>query len=893
MGETEKIDLSFLGLGDEEEDAGNVLADYYLTVAKGPMTAYRRIHQSGHHQGQSYYAHVIDGVGVIHKLRAAGILDLDDTEERVMLAAYTIHDINKLPWHNPRESRTKYADVATSANIRAELARIRVDDFFPEWETYVEDIRLLAHSHQHDAKPLPPRDRTGFRLGYERLRLLGELMQGIDNLDLSPDLAERAHKNEFLARVMAVTGRQLRWVTHRLGENRGLLTNIIHNVVVGYLHERHTHDDANTGFVDLLYYPEGVAYLLGAREPFTWTEADILAVARRVAREVSGKKGSSYQQFIKNTKDGIKVDRAALEGGATYGQIMNVIYGLVTRKTYKEQDYSIYLGKLRADLEEAAAQAGQPCAAAAALLAGPPPLVPLDQDRMRRGALAYAYRNLLENHLKKELKTAQNRDPWERVYRLMDLPEDRYALYNAIFATRRGALLAHESAIGLDDLFDRMSDDLTGLVGTTDAEDEGADVADYLAYLQNNLEVRGGGTPDFKAHLRQYIANNHRQCGTCSTARPTGEWMAANAPTNLTVQFFSNRLAGGSPREPKRNLCAICRAQFILEKLAWPAHNDKHGGDYTTFYLHLYPFAFFTAPYLAVMRKLFSTIRLESRSTDEDGTAAADSESRSWLFDTAGYLTAWHRQYDQHLGKEWEQQAKQFLASPRKLNGVGRSVFHETVGNTPTLPLTAPGDNYGKQFLFALEHALMVADLFACRVVLSRTPTPLFTGEYLHTHQMVFFVDGVPRNLRWLLPGDGYRDLESYRDSRDPQEYARRTAAWSNELPDADGYLALANMARRLGAAHHLARELSTTNSKGIDNTDDLLLELLTAAADDPLALYYVADRAIEQKVKAGGSARGTGRTKAAAGITPEHQANHLRRQVAGQLHQLAKEPHA
>ena len=36
----------------------------------------------------------------------------------------------------------------------------------------------------------------------------------------------------------------------------------------------------------------------------------------------------------------------------------------------------------------------------------------------------------------------------------------------------------------------------------------------------------------------------------------------------IGVQSFSNRLEGGSSREPKRNVCDVCRAQFILEKLA-------------------------------------------------------------------------------------------------------------------------------------------------------------------------------------------------------------------------------------------------------------------------------------------------------------------------------------
>src|SRR5436190_10104227 len=74
--------------------------------------------------------------------------------------------------------------------------------------------------------------------------------------------------------------------------------------------------------------------------------------------------------------------------------------------------------------------------------------------------------------------------------------------------------------------------------------------------------------------------------------------MAAQVPSNIGVQYFTNRLEGGSQRDPKRNVCPVCRAQFILEKLAWRSHRDKQGAEQLTFYLHLFPYAFFTGPLL-------------------------------------------------------------------------------------------------------------------------------------------------------------------------------------------------------------------------------------------------------------------------------------------------------
>ena len=904
MAQTDAIDLSIIGMSNEAEDSDDLLGWYYGTIAN-KMTEYRHIHQSGKHQGQSYYAHVLDGVTVLHKLQKAGILNLktseEQPEEQLLMVAYTIHDINKIERYNRRDSRARYADIATADNIRAECRYLGVSDFFPEWEAYVEDIRFLMHSHQHDGKPVEYLNlaNCNFQIDYERLERLGDLLQGIDNLDLAQDLGNSKARAEFLSRLEAATRRRLRWVTHRLGENRGLLTNMIHNQVVAYLRERHSLPGQPPEFADLLYYPEGVAYLVSERTVFTWTEADTLAVARRIAESMDAKKMRGIAQFVKGGPSGIKVNSAARESGASYGFILEVMYSKLVNKRFSDKWHAIYSSKLRPDLTAAAGKADQPYSGTAqALLDGDGAPVPLEQARLRRGDLISAYRNLLEDYLKDDLKKRHGRDPWTHLYTLLESPLESRALYGQIDPYRRGHFIAQDGDPTFDGLFARIQADLAELVGAEEAAAlESVDLADYVTYLQSNLEVSAGqSVPDFKANLQQYIANNHKQCSTCSSPRPSDEWMAANAPSNFAVQFFSNRLVGGTSREPKRNICAICRAQFILEKLAWPSHDDKHGGKYTTFYLHLYPFAFFTAPYLDTMKRLFTTIRLESRAdtAGEESEPDEGADNRSLLFNTASYLQSWHEQYDQKVHDRLKERIKPLTANAKKLNGVGQSEFSDTLGNTPTMPLTAPGDNYRKQFLFALKHALMVADLFACRVVLSRTPTPLFSSAYLHEHRLAFFVDGTPVGLRWLLPGNGYRDLETYRDKPyDAGEYPRRNAAWSNETPDSDGYTAQQNLVRRLWAVDRLAHTLSSKDSKGFENHEDLLLEFVTAAGDDPLAVYHVADRAIEERVHASGGGGERAKTQTTIRSTPESEATRLSQAVAGLLAQLAKEPHA
>lgn len=275
------IELSWLlDVDNEDESQQDLLAAYYREVANGPMTDYRRILQSGHKQGQNYYVHVLDGIGIFHKLRTAGIVEISDLEEQLLFATYTIHDLNKNPLYGGRDVKLSYTNITTSKNIRMELDRIDFRRFFPEWKKYLEDIRLLAHLHQHDTAPLYDLDQHSYdyKLKYERLLELGKLMYATDNLDLSHTLSENNHKENFLANINALSERHWRWVTHRLGENRALLSNLIHNTVVAYLKERHTYNN-QTIIADLLYYPDGVAYLLPEREAFIWSENDNEEVA--------------------------------------------------------------------------------------------------------------------------------------------------------------------------------------------------------------------------------------------------------------------------------------------------------------------------------------------------------------------------------------------------------------------------------------------------------------------------------------------------------------------------------------------------------------------------------------------------------------------------------------
>ena len=561
------------------------------------------------------------------------------------------------------------------------------------------------------------------------------------------------------------------------------------------------------------------------------------------------------EQFIKARPAGIVVDDAALASGASVEQLFTVITNAVLRKQYKA-DWRVQRDtNARNDLDAALIDTKtsvQLKEQITSFLQQHPQLISSNEDVLKLGEFASAYRKFLEDHRADQLKAIKG-DSWTRLYRLFTLPEERYALYGLIDPFRRGYFLAPDvPTLDIDNMMDMALADLhaldeevqakkeqksnsTSSKGRADTLNAVASVPYIVDYLRRNIEVwetplgldtlsKPAGTMQFGDTLRRYAnaKRQHEQCCYCGSPLKAEEWMTAQVPPNIGVQSFSNRLEAGGLRDPKRNVCDACRMQFILEKLAWRNHGDKQGGKQSTFYLHLFPYAFFTQPMLSSWWTSIQSLR--------------DSDHRSFLLDTKTYFRTWTAKQNEPP-----------IAGYRKsLNGLGLPALSETLSNTPVLPIVAPGENYGLQFLFALEETVVLARWFECRVLLSRSPIPLLNlaHESIEGEPVVFMVEGMPRTMQWLLPTTSL---------------------------DMDGMQVLLN---KLSLLHQLADKLYYTGG----DFDTLPYDFSTTAGDDSLALFNLADRLIEKKVA---------HEKATAALSPEQKALALRRQLSPLLHEL------
>lgn len=231
---------------------GDVLGDYIDHIANRGLGRYRRIIQWGGKEGQPLYAHILDLVFTLERL--SSLLELSEIERRVLMLVLSVHDLNKVPefqhWGG-------YNKLANAAAVAEELERIGADGFFSQWRDYVGDIVTLmrGHSdHSHVAGELLMRGGD-YRLGQERIEELVLLVRALDVIDLSHSLHERKHKRRFLDHLNEFSATQYEIVHHVVAEQRGILTNVIHNRVAEYMHQE-------KGAWPLLYYPDGVVYLI-------------------------------------------------------------------------------------------------------------------------------------------------------------------------------------------------------------------------------------------------------------------------------------------------------------------------------------------------------------------------------------------------------------------------------------------------------------------------------------------------------------------------------------------------------------------------------------------------------------------------------------------------------
>ena len=713
-----------LGIGSNADD---IFRAYIKEIANGKLREYQEIIQWGAKAGQSLYLHILNGICVLERLRP--ILDLDDIEVQVLFSAFSVHDLNKLEEFQNEKRSFNY--LANAKNINSVLTNLEIEKFFPEWQDYLKDIEVLvrAHSRFHNTY-----DET-LDLNYDPyslkknrlLKYLIPIIRAMDVVDLSKTLEERAKKQDFLKEINSLFDDvRYKFAYHKVSEQRGILTNLIHNEVVRYL-------ETEKDLLPLLYYSDGVAYLVDQNRDVHITTDEITAIGNRIVDNIESKTRGEFSKFIQGSPAGIKVDEKCLSLGLSFQQIWSEVWNIISERKYATNVDAMNercRGRLQAERRKLVGtkpSKKNPDPAAQIvlideILAEEAYLLPPDDVAVKIGELVRTYYIFLKKHFSQNIP-----DAWHYIYDLLKLPLEienttlrpRYTAFNAL--SDRGYIIGRDlynSGMDFDEVYELILQDGTNLVETLQTESEFGVLEDYVhKYVDFDFAV--GRSKDFVTNLTRYVKNNHVQCSTCGSEFDTDLWMKPDVPPNIKVQQFSNRLEGGAPREPKRRVCSVCRTQYTLDKICYNVTSST-----STFFIHLYPPSFFTD----VLINAFRSAQNRFRNPD--------------------FPAVYLKTYDAF--RSYRETAQLVLpVSQTKSNGNPLPKFSEALGNILTIPVNTPGrNNHTENVLYAVENALLYQRFLGCRAVLTDSSIPLFSDdEFSH-----LFIDHIPPAFRGWLP---------------------------------------------------------------------------------------------------------------------------------------------
>jgi CRISPR-associated protein Csc3 len=758
----------------------SVFRDYLEQVAQNPnFLAYKRESQHGGKKGESLYTHILNGVMLLESLRRP--LGLSDIEARLLFTVFTIHDINK----DPDFDNVSYTKLAIPANFEKQIAKLGLNEFFPQYNRYLTEITAVAAQHGGHSGGLSIAARPGDQIPRDRLEQLLALIRAVDIVDLSHTLDEQRHKATFLSYLNEVfDNNQYAFYIHRLAENRGTLTNMIHQSLVNVLQEE--------GLIPLLYYPDGVAYLIPRGTTLTLTPAPRRRLARRAAKAVNDLTGQEFESFIVSAIAGIKVDPKCLELGIPFPDLWQVMH---TRAQTRNLDRENLVEKIvdRTQRSFAKNKEGGPETAdlVQEKLANPANLIPTNLDRLRDGELVRTYYIFLNSHFSQEIS-----DAWDHIYDLLELPpESRQWLGYFDARWDRPYVFINQIDLSHETIYERIEQDGTTLLNAQETDDEKVDLfADYLeryALFGPMGRVTASGNGRFSDHLAEYVDNQHKQCVHCSTIFPTDKWMTNDVRSDITVQTFSNRLRGG-PGEPKKYICQLCQIQFLVERLNY----EEVRGE-KTMYLHFFPYSFLPAPFLAAMRDEISRIR------------QSDAAVRALWCDTR---TAF---LDQSKGVNPDFATQTKKGKPHPYGIYMPRVPRHTVGNRLIFPINPAGENDSQRFLYALWNALVLQQHFGLRVMLTESPVAPFVPD------VELYIDNVALSCRGLIDRNDYGRYANFQEATDGP---------------------LVALQKQAQALHRLAGQLRTASKR------DEMLALVQAMANGPLHIFYTAEKLLEAR---------------------------------------------
>lgn len=746
----------------------SVFNEYYENIVSKGLRKYKKIVQYGMKKNQTLYSHVLDMIGVLDGIKE--ILSLNELELRVLMSAITVHDLNKLEEHSEKAYLRIISDQNNKGgyvNILKECEELNIQDFFPQYKEYIEDIRAIIGNHSAHTSSFAEGlicNPERYKLGDEKIEILISVIKALDVMDLSKTMDEKEKKRQFLNNINNATkykGKQYKLVTHTISEDRGILTNICHNTVVKFLQEK--------GFIIVAYYKEGVLYLVEDKE-ITFTEKDREMLLSNSVKSIKSKIFNDFKVYIKNGPSGIKVDEKCL--GIT--SIENIIYEIKNRcekskipdidkknnviKSVVEQYADIYSSEKLEEIEALVAKLK----------------IEIDSEKDKK-ALSNLNKSLKENlSFLKEQRASKcildrkeseayyiesNEDKlrfsefirsfytfvnmyvcpkntvlsWNEIYNFFKISErdrDYLDAFEGLYIRPYvlGQMIYDDYKTKDEELTNRMIKYLEDNISSQEDKDEDTMWADLKDYLNKNVILSFDNNIVFKKEnlLKSYAEKKSSKCCLCSSEYETSNWMAVDVPYKLKIQNFSNKINAGA-REPKRNICSICNIEYLLHKVTYSSNMEV-----SRRYLSILPRGFNTRSHIRAFRESINEFR------NKDIGAIYFNEYRTFI-----------EQANENI------QDIEPLFTEAKVNGIAIPNYAETLTNYFILPIhLVKKDNETSKWVSTLLYALTFNIYFDSKIVVSEFPVPILNQSEIEE----IYVGDVPVPFKNLFEKQWTKD---------------------------------------------------------------------------------------------------------------------------------------
>lgn len=300
---------------------------------------------------QSLTAHILNGLfaGLRLAERLPSDKALSDLEQRLWVLGYIVHDYTKV-----YGIKILAGQLETIREVIRCLGQgLTFDAYLPDWLDYLDDIVFLAQNTQkveganlnlrdYQMKTRPRRlDVLRFLSSYADV--LVHIKSPSDVILPEPDGRNTAENlRKTLVDLFGADYRP-RLVYHKLSDVRGLLSNLVHNVVMNQLKEQ--------GYEPYLFFPNGVVYLAN---PGVEAKVDLKGVADTVWERVLDVIGESETFGIKPWTTGLQVSSGLYEMAGLAGVLQASRRRLMRLKSNKAPArlYGFFTGKSDNDLKK-------------------------------------------------------------------------------------------------------------------------------------------------------------------------------------------------------------------------------------------------------------------------------------------------------------------------------------------------------------------------------------------------------------------------------------------------------------------------------------------------------------------------------------------------------------